>query len=161
TLPATIGRAYSNEIIVDDQYVCPEHLRLSQSEGGDIVVEDLGSVNGSFQLEPPGCVKSKVLKSGETLRIGQTMLRFFLPAHYVPPSVRTHIRDVRIDRFRTAFLVVAVYLGIEFEKWYFLENYRVFTRGEYLVWFAVVGIACLVLLSVWAGLWAAFSRMIR
>ena len=32
--PITIGRAYANDVIVDDPYVCPTHLRLLRTDPG-------------------------------------------------------------------------------------------------------------------------------
>ena len=31
--PLTIGRAYSNDLILDDRYGCPQHARVSIREG--------------------------------------------------------------------------------------------------------------------------------
>jgi len=45
---ARIGRGYTNDVIVDDPYVAPEHLRLFRDEAGGLVVEDLGTANGVF-----------------------------------------------------------------------------------------------------------------
>ena len=45
---ARIGRGYTNDVIVDDPYVAPEHLRLFRDEAGQLVVEDLGSANGIY-----------------------------------------------------------------------------------------------------------------
>ena len=45
--PVTVGRAYTSDVIVDDPYVCPAHVRLSRNGDAGLVVEDLGSVNGT------------------------------------------------------------------------------------------------------------------
>src|SRR5213079_2538659 len=71
--PVTIGRAYSNDIIVDDPYVCPNHLRLVRNGDEGIVAEDLGSVNG-VRSEPNGTPDARVaLGTDGLLRIGNTV----------------------------------------------------------------------------------------
>ena len=45
----TVGRAYDNDIIVGDPYVCPHHLTISNM-GGQLQFQDLGSLNGSLEI---------------------------------------------------------------------------------------------------------------
>ena len=46
SFPIHIGRAYTNDIVVDDPYVCPMHLTIESEEGGRLIARDLDSVNG-------------------------------------------------------------------------------------------------------------------
>ena len=76
SLPVSIGRASTNEVIVDDRYVSPEHLRITIEDDGAYPAVDLQSLNGLFVLgnaERQSIVK---LQSGMKLRIGDTVLRF-------------------------------------------------------------------------------------
>ena len=45
---ARIGRAYDNDVVVDDPYVAPHHARIVRDEAGELFAEDLGSVNGLY-----------------------------------------------------------------------------------------------------------------
>ena len=45
----TVGRAYDNDIVVDDPAVAAHHLRIFRDEGGSLIAEDLGSANGLFE----------------------------------------------------------------------------------------------------------------
>jgi len=45
--PVLIGRAWQNDVIVNDEYIDASHLQLSMSEDGSIKVTDLGTRNGS------------------------------------------------------------------------------------------------------------------
>ena len=45
---ARIGRGYDNDVIVDDPYVAAQHLRVFRDEAGQLIAEDMGSVNGTF-----------------------------------------------------------------------------------------------------------------
>ncbi len=47
TLPASVGRAHHCAIVVEHPSVSKEHARVERGEGG-LVVEDLGSTNGTF-----------------------------------------------------------------------------------------------------------------
>jgi pSer/pThr/pTyr-binding forkhead associated (FHA) protein len=46
--PCTVGRALDNEIVFDDPSLSRKHARLSREGPGRIVLEDLGSSNGSY-----------------------------------------------------------------------------------------------------------------
>lgn len=49
--PVLIGRAWQNDVILNDEYIDASHLRLSMSEDGSILVTDLGTRNGSRQAK--------------------------------------------------------------------------------------------------------------
>ena len=38
--PITVGRAYSNHVVVDDPYVCPAHLAIEPDEQGRLIARD-------------------------------------------------------------------------------------------------------------------------
>ncbi len=46
-LPASVGRAHQCGVVVEHPSVSKEHARLDRGDGG-LVVEDLGSTNGTF-----------------------------------------------------------------------------------------------------------------
>ena len=39
---------YDNDVVIDDPYVAPHHLRVYRGEDGRLVAEDLGSANGLY-----------------------------------------------------------------------------------------------------------------
>src|SRR5204863_8958613 len=45
---ARIGRAFDNDIVVNDPHVAPHHVRLLRDEDGALVAEDLGTINGLY-----------------------------------------------------------------------------------------------------------------
>lgn len=80
-----IGRAFDNDLILEDEHVCAHHLRLSRVEGG-WRFEDLHSLNG---LRRRGRVVSDgILHSGDKLCIGNTILRVYDEEHPVEPAMR-------------------------------------------------------------------------
>ena len=69
----TIGRAAGCQIPLDDSYASQLHARLFR-RNGDVLVEDLGSTNGS---KVNGArVKQQALADGDEITLGKTLLRF-------------------------------------------------------------------------------------
>lgn len=85
---ATIGRSYSNDIILDDLYVSPQHLTVSRN-GTGFYVTDLASENGT-QIDEATVLQGQGAKiaSGDEICIGKTRLKFVLPDHPVEPARR-------------------------------------------------------------------------
>ena len=76
--PMAVGRDVSNPIRLHDHEVSRRHaeLRPSQSspEPGAFQVVDLGSANGTYVNDQP--VDQVLLRSGDRLRVGQTVMLF-------------------------------------------------------------------------------------
>jgi hypothetical protein len=88
-LPLTIGRAWDNDVIVEDLYVDARHARIHRDEAGNLCVEDLGSLNGLVVTGEDGSGERRarvVAGAGIEVRLGRTLLRFHDPADPVPPS---------------------------------------------------------------------------
>jgi Inner membrane component of T3SS, cytoplasmic domain len=82
-----IGRGYQNDLIVDDPYVSPAHLRLTRDEAGAWWVDDLASDNGTLDLRDHSRVGRLPLVDGAALRIGETHVRFCGAAFAVAPTL--------------------------------------------------------------------------
>ena len=68
-----IGAMEENDLVLEDETVSRNHCRIYQEENA-YVVKDLGSTNGSFINKVR--IKEAYLKSGCTLTLGKTNLRF-------------------------------------------------------------------------------------
>jgi pSer/pThr/pTyr-binding forkhead associated (FHA) protein len=84
TTPGTIvsvGRAVENQIVVPDPTVSRRHLRLIVTSNG-IIVEDLGSTNGTYLVERgvERLIKVENVGREAVVRIGGTKLRITLSA---------------------------------------------------------------------------------
>lgn len=90
SLPFAIGRAYDNDLIVDDPFVAPHHLRIEAGPDGAPEVIDLGSANGTLDLARNERFTRGAAHDDRTLRAGHTRLRLRSTAYPVPPE--------RIDR---------------------------------------------------------------
>lgn len=66
----TIGRATGAQFVVEAPLVSRVHCRLTCSEDGRLVVEDLGSTNGTF-VDARRVDGSVRLRAGSTLTVGR------------------------------------------------------------------------------------------
>ena len=70
-----VGRAYDNDIIIEDPYVCPHHLSIS-NEDGRLFFEDLESINGTWNRKGRTRLSRAELTEGELFQLGHSQLRF-------------------------------------------------------------------------------------
>lgn len=84
--PLTVGRGFSNDLILDDPYLDARHARILLTEDGRVLVEDLGSLNGivADRHKLRGAVQ---VFAGHELRLGRTTLRFRDPEESVGPAL--------------------------------------------------------------------------
>jgi hypothetical protein len=73
---ATIGRGRQSDIVLGDPNVSREHAEI-RPRGGSWVITDLGSTNGS-QLNGRRLEGSEVLRSGDEIELGESMMTFTL-----------------------------------------------------------------------------------
>ena len=83
-VPITIGRAYDNDVVVDDPHVAAHHLRITRGENGNLIAEDLGSINGLYVDRARKRTKEVTLDAGHELSIGATVVRVRTATHEVP-----------------------------------------------------------------------------
>jgi len=156
--PVRIGRAYDNDIIMDDRYVSPHHIQLSLNEALDVVATDLDSENGTYHGSDK--IHQLVLPQDRILSIGHSMVRFREADYCIEPT--------RIEAFGTTALLrtlekpwlfvttLLVLIGLELSDKYF-GSYHNVHDGEFFLFavYMVIGVA------MWAGAWAIVSRITR
>jgi pSer/pThr/pTyr-binding forkhead associated (FHA) protein len=71
-----LGRAPDNHIVVDDKQVSRKHAVLKR-EGNGYVLEDVGTVNGTYVNEQR--IQRHSLRPGDVIRLGSTSLTFKVP----------------------------------------------------------------------------------
>ena len=148
---ARIGRAFDNDVVVDDPHVAPHHLRIFRGAEGGLVAEDLGTVNGLYPERGDRRQPSLALARAPGLRIGRTVLRIHDAAQPVaaekplaPP--RAHVR--------WAFMLAGVLLALLFLlAWLDVTGEPTATRLVMPLLTVVVAVV------IWAGLWALLSRI--
>lgn len=103
----TLGSAEDNDLVLDDDKVSAEHARVFQ-DGDDWLIEDLGSTNGTLVNHVR--IRVAYLKSGATVRMGSSLLRFSLLSERVEivASSRESLGPIvgKSERMRQLFGVI-------------------------------------------------------
>lgn len=157
SFPATIGRSYENDVILDDNFVCPRHAQVVRMEDGSFVVEDLGSVNGLFRPKGRNRLTRLSLVPGDAFRVGRTTVRFCTPDQQIADtSVDGGSGMLRVvDRPLTAAAVMLAGIAV-LGNAVFLSSYDDVNGMDFLVGLIIVGMA----LAFWAGFWAVGTRIV-
>ncbi|HEX8436469.1 FHA domain-containing protein [Archangium sp.] len=158
--PVTVGRGYGNDIILDDPKVSTSHLRIERTEEGKLVLRDVGSRNGTFQVEPWARLAELELTNDARVAAGDTVLRFRSRSHAVEDTLVAEVpvapRGRLFDRpfAFPAMLALTVVASILHE---YLTNYQKTDWGSLaLSVFVPVFTA-----FAWAGLWSVASKVAR
>lgn len=146
-----IGRAYDNDVVLDDPYVAPRHLRIRRDESGALLAEDLGSFNGIYLDRARKPVKQAALDGNRVLRIGHTLLRVRDAAQAVAPE-RAEPRRARV--WPVAAGLVVVILGIEVLSLYLNE-----TAEPKLSRYLVPLLSGVMFVLGWAAVWSVLARV--
>jgi len=150
-LPIRIGRAYDNDVILDDDYVAPRHALVDADSHDKLVLHDLGSRNGVVK---GGRRLPSLALTGDTIvRIGHTSLRVRAADFPVQPELvdRTmHGWEGALPGMAGVLLAALVALIV---TWLF--DTRSLQAFYYLQALAA-GVAGAV---VWGGAWAFANRL--
>lgn len=154
--PVTIGRAYGNQVILSDPFVCPLHLKIGQDEQGRLLASDLDSINGFYPASGKERIAQLELQSGSQFRIGHTSLRYVSVDHPLAPTlVDRALKPSPLASPYAAVMTGAVLVLLLFLDAYLSSVERVTAAkliGE--TWITVS------MLATWAGMWALTSRIV-
>jgi hypothetical protein len=152
-----IGRAYDNDIIVSDPYVCPHHLML-QKQAGQLLATDLDSVNGTYSGRNRDRIKEVAIEDGALVHFGHSQLRFRVAGAEVAPSWLDTARHGFLAWFDKPWMpVLTVFLALLMLT---LDN--LLDSPEKLgpgvlasqLLYPIIGVLS------WAGFWALLNRVI-
>lgn len=157
TAPALIGRGYGCDVLLDDPWISPIHLRLFRELDGSLAIEDARSDNGSF--DPSGAaITTLPLARGVTLRVGRTRVRVVPGDAPVGATLALHADAPVASHWERGWVGAALALaaGVGF-AWDELQNQTDALRAG-----SVVGVALLFIagLALWAGIWALIGRAV-
>ena len=103
----TLGGSEDNDLVIDDDKVSRTHARIFRDDD-EYLVEDVGSTNGTYVNHVK--VRTAYLKSGCTIRLGSTLLRFSLLSERIEiqPSSRATLGTIvgKSERMRQLFGVI-------------------------------------------------------
>lgn len=156
SFPINVGRAYGNQVILDDPYVCPVHVTLAPDEHGRLMARDQGSVNGLRADGRGACVASLELRSGTRFRIGHTTLRFCAVDHPLPATIKD--RGGGLPTLVSPYSAVIAGAGIFLLLC--LDSYLGMIERGSVARVVAEPVFTLAMLLVWSGLWALASRVV-
>jgi hypothetical protein len=148
---ARIGRAFDNDVVVDDPHVAPHHLRIYRGEDGELVAEDLGTLNGLYPEHGAKRVTRLPLAKEPGIRIGRTTLRVHDAAHPVAPEKL--VTPPRAHASWAAGLGAALLFMLLVLQWLNLTG----QPSANLIMLPLLGFVTL--LALWTSLWAVLSRI--
>ena len=151
TNAVTIGRAYDNDIVLDDPHVAAHHLRLLHGDNDAWVAEDLGSVNGLYVDGERGRREHVLLDAGTTLHIGTTGLR-------VRTSTQTVAEELPLLRGMPRWPAALGCLALVF-AFALLELWLGETTAPKLIRYLSPLLALAVMVAVWTSAWSVLSRI--
>jgi len=151
--PVTIGRAYDNDVIVDDPYVAPHHARIARTDSGTLEIVDLGTRNGLARVGTRGRLERAAVDPAARYRIGHTQLRVRAADFQVAPERAdpghgrlAHPASATLLLVAAAACVVALAWSLTFDR---TETLKLLLPG---FWMAIGLVA-------WAGGWALAGRL--
>lgn len=161
-LPVRIGRGYDNEVVVDDPFVAPVHVRIERRPDGVLVAHDTGTRNGihaaargRWSLRPRTTARPTeiILNPDTLLRAGHSTFRVRPLDHTVAPE-RLDTTAHAWEGLRPAVVAVAMLTLLAlFNAWSSDTS-----KQENLVYETNVALV-LGTMVVWAGVWALLNRL--
>jgi hypothetical protein len=157
--PVTIGRAYDNDIILDDEYVSPRHLSIVRDEQGVLRAVDLNSENGLYQIPSLKRMDALTIATDNQLLVGSTQIRIRRTDFAVAPTALANRRRRSAQNmlasgllFMPILLAVAVTLIMQ-------KYFQTFQKIKYQELIQET-ISPLLVLMIWAGIWAFVGRIL-
>ena len=148
---ARVGRAFDNDVVVDDPHVAPHHLRIYRAEDGALVAEDLGSMNGLYPEHGAGRARRLALAANPGIRIGRTTLRVHDAARPVPAE--RLLTPPRAHARWAAGLGAALLLALLAIQWLNLTA----EPSANMMLLPLLGFVTI--LALWTSVWAMLSRV--
>jgi FHA domain-containing protein len=146
-----VGRAYDNDVVLDDPYVAPHHLLIRRSEAGGWIAEDLGSASGLFLDHGRDKFGWVEIDGDRVMRIGHTYLRLREAGYAVQPE-RT---DPPRSHLWPALGVLAVVLAVIDVASSWLTE----TTEPKLSPYLVSALTVTLLIAAWSAVWSVLTRI--
>jgi len=148
-----IGRSLRCDVTIDDPYLAAEHARLTLQQDGRVLVQDLGTRNGTrVDGHLVDAENGQLLSHGE-LQIGRTHVRLRTEEGQVPAE-RAFRRDV-LRRHRTLLALAGLTLCFSFAA--FLQWMQ--APGRLAQRILIAELVVIAGLALWVAAWCLVSRL--
>lgn len=127
----SIGRAYNNDIVLQEEHVNPYHAEIDiYHQDGVIVLTDLNSTNG-IKAENNGRInRTTRVTSGDVFTLGKAQIRILRADHQVAPAKELSVLDDitgQLNQWYFALLALVLF-------WSTLMANSFFTRYDTIIW---------------------------
>lgn len=160
----TIGRSFKNQLVINDDYIAPEQLRIFQQEDNwwVEVLDHTNSIllNGKAVTFLQSDTNKSIfqISSGDTLTAGRTTLSIFSPEHKVEKTRKLLTRKLHQDSIGVLLPIILLVAFSLFDI--SLEHFFV-TPQESTTVFATTALISAIMILFWAGIWAFIGRIFR
>ena len=157
--PIRIGRAYDNDVILDDPYVSPHHLELLQDGNGHVLMTDLNSENGLFSLHPLARHDVLSIEDNQRVRVGHTDIRVRSTEFPIRETVIDHVRPSQVHLLFTNMVMLPVFwllTAAVFLGFYYLQSYREVTFNSLVSQI----LPLFIFIFAWSCAWSVVSKIV-
>ncbi|MCB0346346.1 MAG: FHA domain-containing protein [Bdellovibrionales bacterium] len=164
SFPINLGRSYTNDVIISDAQVCPEHLVISRDESGILWAQDLGSVNGIVRAGTADREIRVRIECDTKILLGGVTIRFRTQSYKVADTVPSSMQGIF---WRSAFLsrrnaALASLLMVIVTMVFVYQGYiETLSPMRYFNASLVVLFPSIIIVLVWAGIWSLISRVVH
>lgn len=152
--PLRVGRAYTNDIVLDDPYVAANHLEINHVDEGRYQLKIVSSINAMMLDSLHGKQADATVSASQVARIGHTQLRI-RPVDYAVSAEKSLPSYDWLRGWPALFVGVTVLLLT-----HLLTLWLNYDRadGYNILLLPVVG--AITLLLIWVGFWALIGRVL-
>lgn len=154
-----IGRAYDNDIILEDIHISEHHAQISQNEFGELEITDLNSLNHVFDKDKNKLSGTKTLQSGDEFYLGKLRIKILLPHHPVAETIALTKSEETAEFFSSKAVFISsfsLFIGL-------------FALSEYLTFFGEFKLkqlfnpvlSLIFALTLWPIFWSLLSRFFK
>lgn len=157
--PIKIGRSYKNDIIIDDNYVSPEHIELMLDGDGHILATDLNSDNGMFTLHPLVRHDILTIEDNQRIRIGHTDIRIRSEVFEVRETFFDHGKPSELHLLMTNALLLPFVWILTGVILYFNQYFSTTSEAHFNQLLGAV-LPVFIVIAVWTAIWSVVSKII-
>ncbi|HSH72529.1 MAG TPA: FHA domain-containing protein [Methylophilaceae bacterium] len=151
-LPVSIGRAYDNDLIVDDRYIAAHHAIIERDATGAVIMRDTGSRNGLVHQGKR--VKRAAIDGNSIIRLGHTNLRLRSADFQVEQEVADNTA-YGWEGWPPALAGIAIITLLSLVSVWITDTDK-FSAVRYLLATALI----FSIVVVWCGCWSFANRVI-
>ena len=157
--PVRVGRSYRNDIILDDQFVSPEHIEIMLDGDGHVLVNDLKSENGIYTLHPIKRHDVIQVEENQRIRIGHTDIRIRSEAYPAKETIidlgkpsQLHFMMTNVLLLPFVFALLAGILAVD-------QYFQTVTEVSANQIMSVI-LPILIIVALWCFAWSVISKIV-